>query len=384
MTGDSGTDLTMTVDAGVVDRVADLLDADPARVAITLRSLLPDLPGFEMRTRTWRVDLPTAVARSVVSGVAGATVLQQLGGSSVPAAILAAVASLAFTIRRVEVTGSEALVLAQLHAVVGTEPRDLTDLYLALPAGMRAELTLRELADVIDQLVTARLVVCGPDGLRVRPAGAARGFRLALWDPPRLPSVLRLREAPAVGSAVIRRDEAAGPAAEPAYRPRVFVSYAHESTAHKELVARFCRFLVGSGVDVRVDRWHLDGRREWDRWAEAEIVRADFVLVIASPTCRAVGDGDVDPNQNLGLQSEFRVIRELYNRDRERRRTILPVLLPGARLEDVPLLLQPTTADRYEVAEFSAAGANSLLKLLSGEPVEVRPPLGDLPGQAPR
>lgn len=162
--------------------------------------------------------------------------------------------------------------------------------------------------------------------------------------------------------------------------PLVFVCYIHESDQHKNDVLRFATFLREHGIDAQLDLWFLDERRDWYPWALDLISRADFVVVIASPLCRVVGDGHVADHLNLGGQSEMALLRELTHRERtEWTRKILPVLLPGRTAEEIPLFLQGYAADHYLVSEFTAAGANDLLRMLSGQPrhhmPRLRPPV---------
>jgi SEFIR domain len=167
--------------------------------------------------------------------------------------------------------------------------------------------------------------------------------------------------------------------------PRVFVSYAHDSAEHKEDVLGFCEFLVEVGIDVHLDQWYLDERRDWQRWAVAQIQHADFVIVIASPVCRLVGNGNIGFNVHRGLQSELRLLYELYHRDPETWiRRILPVVFPGRSIDDIPLFLQPRTADHYRITDFSVGGADELLRILTRQPSYQRPPRGSLPILPPR
>ncbi|MBO3748456.1 TIR domain-containing protein [Streptosporangiaceae bacterium NEAU-GS5] len=157
-------------------------------------------------------------------------------------------------------------------------------------------------------------------------------------------------------------------------RPRAFVSYAHESEDHRADVLAFCEFLASGGVDVRLDRWHLEARRDWQLWATRQILDADFVIVVASEQCRAVGDGARATDANLGLRSEMRLLRELYHADPETwTRRVLPVVLPGHAVTEIPLFLQPRTADHFMVTSLTPAGADDLLRILFGRP-SLRPP----------
>jgi SEFIR domain len=165
--------------------------------------------------------------------------------------------------------------------------------------------------------------------------------------------------------------------------PRLFVSYAHENAEHKEQVLRLSSLLVQNGVDVRLDLWTTVRRRDWQTWATQEIIRVDFIAVIASPTCRDVGDGIIHPGRNAGLHAEMRSLREFYCRAPEVWiPRILPVILPGHTLDEIPLFLQPATADHYAVEDLSVAGTTDLLQAIFGVATRRRPPLGPAPWES--
>ena len=144
---------------------------------------------------------------------------------------------------------------------------------------------------------------------------------------------------------------------------------------------RLCEVLAASGVEPRLDRWYLEERRDWQLWATRQITESDYVIVIASEGCRLVGDGKIDPGLNLGLQSEMRLLRELYHADNEQwTKRILPVVLPGHRIDDIPLFLQPHTADHFVLPEITAAAAEGLLRVLHRNPAFRPPPTGPAHG----
>lgn len=142
-----------------VDQLAYLLDADRGDLLVTVQSLLRlqdrAVPPYAMRTGDWSLDLPAAVARSVVSGIVTTTVLQALGADSVPVVVLSLIAPLLFAVRRVEIRASDLVVHASLRQTApdsGTSPRELYD---RLPAEIAAEMTYLQFADVVDRLFQA-------------------------------------------------------------------------------------------------------------------------------------------------------------------------------------------------------------------------------------
>ncbi|MFE7028796.1 SEFIR domain-containing protein [Streptomyces sp. NPDC057621] len=383
----------LILDAAVLERLAALLDMDPAEVSVTVRSLVRehggDMSAFEMRTNTWRIDLPDAIAKSVLVGVVATSVLQLLSADAFPVAVAGMVAPLVFEIRRVELRPSDAVIHARLSLVADGDSHRLDDLYGTLPEDVRAELTLTEFADVVERLLRARLAVVGPDGLRVRARDTGRGFRLLLSDP-HLPPDLLFGPENGAGTAepqaarLVQPAPASSDGPASARAPQVFVSYAHDSPEHKENVRAFCEFLVANSIDVQADVWNLDKRRDWPLWAIRVIPKADFVIVVASPECRRVGDGEVESHERRGLQSEMRVLLELHNADvGVWTDKILPVVLPGGSTSDIPLFLQPTGSDHYLVTDFNTTGAENLLRRLTNQPPYVRPALGPRPDLPP-
>lgn len=181
-------------------------------------------------------------------------------------------------------------------------------------------------------------------GLRLRPAGQQDAFTVRLPAP---------AEAPVPVSA--------NPGGL-----RVFVSYSQETTAHKAAVRQLCEFLAGKGLDVRYDQQGLHERRNWDRWTNTQILRADYVIVIASPVYQAAGDGEPLPDgTGLGVRSEYDRLADLLHRRRDEwTKKILPVVLPGRSAEEIPLSFLPAIADYYEVTSITDEGAASLLDVL--------------------
>lgn len=157
--------------------------------------------------------------------------------------------------------------------------------------------------------------------------------------------------------------------------PRVFVSYAHDSRAHKRQVLRFCGLLRHLGVDVRVDEWDSDLRRDWYLWMIDQFRCADNVIVIASPQYRTAGDGEALPDCHRGVQTESAMLRDFLHGDRATwTRKILPVILPGRSAAEIPLYLQPASASHYHVPEITPAGVEELLGVITGRrrPVAVQ------------
>ncbi|HEU5476193.1 MAG TPA: toll/interleukin-1 receptor domain-containing protein [Actinophytocola sp.] len=162
--------------------------------------------------------------------------------------------------------------------------------------------------------------------------------------------------------------------------PRIFLSYAHDSDAHRSAVAALAGFLETRGVTVVFDLWHDGGRRDWYAWVLQEIQAADFVIVVASPRYREFGEGNGSSGVHRGVQAETAALRELLYRDR---RTwlgrVLPVVLPGGSLDELPTFVQPYSGSHFVLRSIDEPGAEHLLRVLTGQPRHARPARGRVP-----
>jgi SEFIR domain len=151
--------------------------------------------------------------------------------------------------------------------------------------------------------------------------------------------------------------------------PRVFISYAHDDEYHVESVCAFAELLARCGLDVHLDRWDLERRRDWYVWAVEQVELADYVIVVASPMCRRAGDGRMENMRHQGIQSEMAQLRELLHSDRATwTGKLLPAVLPGGSISDIPLFLQPRTADHFLVRELTVGGVADLIRVMVAVP----------------
>ncbi|WP_322770247.1 CHAT domain-containing protein, partial [Frankia sp. Cr1] len=169
--------------------------------------------------------------------------------------------------------------------------------------------------------------------------------------------------------------------------PRVFLSYAHESPEHENVVRDLWIFLRSREIDAKLDKPTAERRQDWPLWMLAEVRASDFVLILASPQYRRRSEGEAAADEGRGVQFEAALIREELYRDRPAAMaTFLPVLLPGRSVEDIPVWLGPYATTHYPIAEISdtGAGMETLLRVLTGQPFEIEPPLGTRPVLPPR
>ncbi|MFC0108322.1 SEFIR domain-containing protein [Kibdelosporangium aridum] len=161
--------------------------------------------------------------------------------------------------------------------------------------------------------------------------------------------------------------------------PRVFISYAHDSAEHMEQVREFGTFLRAQiGLEVELDRWFENARRDWSGWAVERLTKADFILVIASPEYRRRADGELPPSIGRGAQFEASILRNAVTEDRIRAtERILPVVLPGRSIDDIPSFLNPYSTSRFHVTDFTREGIAELLGVITGRGQHPMPELGE-------
>jgi hypothetical protein len=166
----------------------------------------------------------------------------------------------------------------------------------------------------------------------------------------------------------------------PGVHPRVFISYAHDSAAHQDHVREFATFLrVRAGIDARLDVWADDGRRrDWSRWAIQQFDRANFVIAIASPKFRERADGRAPYGEGRGVEFEGAIMRNKMTEDQQAWiRRILPVVLPGHSVAEIPEFLFPYSATHYVIESITLDGIAELHRALTGTPRYVVPKLGE-------
>jgi hypothetical protein len=136
-------------------------------------------------------------------------------------------------------------------------------------------------------------------------------------------------------------------------------------------------------VDADLDLWHGTTHENWSTFGVTGVRDSDFVLIIVSDAYRERWEETGDSEVGAGAAREANAIKSLFDLDRAAfRRKVKVVLLPGARVDDIPLELLSST-ERFRVETFDLAGLTPLLRSLHGRPDLVKPPLGPMPPLPP-
>ncbi|MEN8178535.1 MAG: toll/interleukin-1 receptor domain-containing protein [Pseudomonadota bacterium] len=98
-------------------------------------------------------------------------------------------------------------------------------------------------------------------------------------------------------------------------KPRVFISYSHDSPEHSERVLQLSERLREDGVKTSLDQYVQGTPNEkWPRWMQNQLDWADFVLLICTETYFRRFRGHEEPGKGKGVDWEGAVIiQEIYD-----------------------------------------------------------------------
>jgi hypothetical protein len=119
--------------------------------------------------------------------------------------------------------------------------------------------------------------------------------------------------------------------------PRVFISYSHDSTQHKDLVLRFAERLRKDGIDAQIDQY-VKGRPPggWPRWMWDKLDWAEFVLLICTETYYRRFRGHEEPSKGKGVDWEGQLITFEIYQAKSRTTKFVPVIFAAQDEEFIP------------------------------------------------
>jgi hypothetical protein len=116
--------------------------------------------------------------------------------------------------------------------------------------------------------------------------------------------------------------------------PSVFISYAWESDELKQWVLEFAKRLRSKGVNVTLDRWDLGMGDNRFQFMEQSVTRAEFVLVICTPT---YAERSEERSGGVGYESNIITSRIAEKAGKQK---FIPVLRSGGWKSAVPAWLK--------------------------------------------
>ncbi len=159
----------------------------------------------------------------------------------------------------------------------------------------------------------------------------------------------------------------------PTKKPRVFVSYSHDSEEHNERVLSLCDLLVRKGIDCWFDGMVVSPPEGWPRWMKKQIKDADRVLVVCSKNYKARYENEEAFGKGKGAKWEGAIItQKIY--DNEVNTKFIPIAITKKDLKYVPDDLEPATY--FNV--WDPKELEKLYRFITGQPKYVRPEVGEI------
>lgn len=154
--------------------------------------------------------------------------------------------------------------------------------------------------------------------------------------------------------------------------PKVFISYSHDSTAHKAWILTLATRLEGNGVAVTLDQWDLKIGGDLPHFMESGLSDSDRVIVV----CTDEYVRKANAMQSGGVGYEKMIITSQIMRDLGSNR-VIPIVINNEQ-SNVPTFVATRlwldfSSENYEQSY------RQLIADLWGESVQPRPPRGENP-----
>lgn len=162
--------------------------------------------------------------------------------------------------------------------------------------------------------------------------------------------------------------------------PSVFISYSHDSEAHKAWVLRLAVDLRERGVDATLDQWELAPGQDVAAFMQAGILEADRVLMICSNIYVKKAETGIG---GVGFERLIVTGEVVHNIDT---RKFIPLVRDNQDEPRIPRFLGPRLYIDFNDDVSYEARREELVRELLGAPLAKKPPLGENPfsGELPK
>src|SRR5947209_9399992 len=153
-----------------------------------------------------------------------------------------------------------------------------------------------------------------------------------------------------------------------------FISYSHDSQAHKNRVFELSERLRSEGVDCHIDQYEMSPPEGWPKWMRNQIRWADYVLVVCTENYQSRYEGTESAGKGAGSKWEGGIItQELYEAE-GRNTKFIPVVFSPQDTRYIPIELRSATFHILDAEE----GYEGLYRQLTGQPIALKGKLGKL------
>ena len=154
--------------------------------------------------------------------------------------------------------------------------------------------------------------------------------------------------------------------------PKAFISYSHDSQAHKKWVLDLATRLRSVGVDASLDQWDLGPGDDIARFMETHLVAADRVLMICTePYVEKANSG------KGGVGYEKMIVTAELMRNIDSNKVIPVVRQKGTHL--VPAFISTKLYIDFSLGDQFELAFDDLTRTLHCAPLFVKPPISNNP-----
>ncbi len=154
--------------------------------------------------------------------------------------------------------------------------------------------------------------------------------------------------------------------------PKVFISYSHDSPAHKDRVLALSNRLRAGGIECQIDQYEFSPPQGWPRWCTDQVKESDFVLVACTESYLRRFEGKEVSGRGLGGTWEGHVItQELYNAQ-GRNSKFIPIVFSAEDRQYIHITLQGVA--NYNIQ----TDYDDLYRRLTNQPEIIAPVVGSV------
>ena len=154
--------------------------------------------------------------------------------------------------------------------------------------------------------------------------------------------------------------------------PKVFISYSHDSAAHKQWVLEFATTLRNRGVDAILDQWDLKPGDDLPEFMEQNLVSADFAIMVCTKRYVAkanAGEGGVGYEKMIMTSSSLTKISD---------NKVIPIVRENGEPK-VPTFLKTKLYIEFSNDEDIEFSLDELLRVILNAPLYKKPEIGKDP-----
>lgn len=154
--------------------------------------------------------------------------------------------------------------------------------------------------------------------------------------------------------------------------PKVFISYSHDSAAHKKWVLEFATILRDRGIDAILDQWDLKPGDDLPQFMEQNLETADFAVMVCTKRYVSkanAGEGGVGYEKMIMTSSSLTKISD---------NKVIPIIKENGEPKVPTFLKTKLYVDFSKDDDFEYA-IDELLRVLLKAPLYEKPAIGTNP-----